>query len=605
MRGRHLAAALAAVLVAAAPAASSAMAALDQFAATAPMSVARSNPAAVALADGRVLVTGGRGTGGVALASAEVFDPATHTWSATAAMSTARADTNAVRLPDGRVLVAGGVDAVGQGLATAEAWSPQTGQWSAVASLPITGAAGQSALMDDGTVLFQANGTDSALYDPATDSWSNVSGPDGPFTGQSRLAALDDGYALVLGLQGGMNGVDTYSPYFGWSTAMPAVPSAEESTVTAMSGGRALVAGGLNGGVPAPDAQVFHGYSFSAVGAMATPRADGAAAALPDGRVLVAGGRTGAVAPARTATAEVYDPGTEAFTSTGSMTLAREGMPAVTMANGEVLVPGGTDAAGAATAATDIYTYAESRASITPAAGAAFGSRTVATGPSAATTFTITSIGDAPLVLGNLTTAITGTGAAQFAITGGTCASGASVPVGSWCSVQVAFGPTAAGTASAALEVPADTVVPSVPLSGTGVAASATPAGTPTPPSNWFATSWITPQGNAISSRVRVPGPGVIRQVATVVGSSGMARQAQHAVPRACATSRTATKAATYALACDLSQSLRPARFRRVVQVRLSVTFTPTGGTPRTVAYVVRLPRLGTSTTRAVGAVAG
>ena len=74
------------------------------------MATARSNFTATRLADGRVLAVGGlgNGTGGVYLASAEVYDPSTNAWTPAASMPQARAVHTATLLSDGRVLVAGG-----------------------------------------------------------------------------------------------------------------------------------------------------------------------------------------------------------------------------------------------------------------------------------------------------------------------------------------------------------------------------------------------------------------------------------------------------------------------------------------------------------------
>src|SRR5207253_908479 len=74
------------------------------------MGTARYAAAAVLLPNGRVLVAGGdQGSPAFnALASAEVYDPATDTWSAAASMSHARAWLTATVLGNGKVVVAGG-----------------------------------------------------------------------------------------------------------------------------------------------------------------------------------------------------------------------------------------------------------------------------------------------------------------------------------------------------------------------------------------------------------------------------------------------------------------------------------------------------------------
>jgi len=66
-----------------------------------------------------------------------------------------------------------------------------------------------------------------------------------------------------------------------------------------------------------------------------------ALAVLADGRVLVAGGNSSAVYEKPLASAETYDPKTGAFTATGSMSEPRDGLDAIRLAAGKVLIVGG------------------------------------------------------------------------------------------------------------------------------------------------------------------------------------------------------------------------------------------------------------------------
>jgi len=87
------------------------------------MANARVNFTATLLKDGRVLVTGGDQMNETALATAEIYDPATGTFSPTGAMLTARTDHDAILLRDGSVLVYGGQNESG-GQPTAELYWP-------------------------------------------------------------------------------------------------------------------------------------------------------------------------------------------------------------------------------------------------------------------------------------------------------------------------------------------------------------------------------------------------------------------------------------------------------------------------------------------------
>ena len=91
---------------------------------------ARETHTATILADGRVLITGGFDSDLMALASAEVFDPATGNWTRTGDTVVGRAQHTAALLNDGRVLVIGGLGPDYNLLNSVETYDPATGVWS-------------------------------------------------------------------------------------------------------------------------------------------------------------------------------------------------------------------------------------------------------------------------------------------------------------------------------------------------------------------------------------------------------------------------------------------------------------------------------------------
>jgi hypothetical protein len=84
--------------------------------------------------------------------------------------------------------------------------------------------------------------------------------------------------------------------------------------------------------------------TFSPTGSMTTARVWCPATLLADGRVLIAGGTLGFWMEVY-ASAELYDPSTESFGPTGSMTTLREFHTATLLADGRVLVTGGGSSA--------------------------------------------------------------------------------------------------------------------------------------------------------------------------------------------------------------------------------------------------------------------
>jgi len=124
-----------------------------------------------------------------------------------------------------------------------------------------------------------------------------------------------------------------------------------EHTATLLSTGNVLVAGGA--GTAAELFDPAAGGSFSATGPMASSHDDGAtgtALLTPDHRVLIAGG-----AAVFAASAELFDPASGTFTTTGSMSPIRQHHTATLLPNGKILVAGGLDTDGIASNSADLY----------------------------------------------------------------------------------------------------------------------------------------------------------------------------------------------------------------------------------------------------------
>jgi hypothetical protein len=148
------------------------------------MAADRFAPTATLLPNGKVLVAGG-GSGGNgeagALASAELYDPATNSWSSAGSMAAGREHHTATLLPSGKVLIAGGYSpGAGGAVASAELYDPATNSWSSVGSMAGARFASTATLLPGGNVLVaggQLAGSPLAsaeLYDPATNSWTSA-----------------------------------------------------------------------------------------------------------------------------------------------------------------------------------------------------------------------------------------------------------------------------------------------------------------------------------------------------------------------------------------------------------------------------------------------
>jgi N-acetylneuraminic acid mutarotase len=172
------------------------------------MEYARSGHQATLLLDGRVLVTGGAGKSGDAIARAEVFSPATGAWSLTGSTITLRVDHAAALLQDGRVLIVGGVSSSSScsANATAETYDPVTGGWSPTAALPMIVGTGAAAVrLANGRVLVSGGGTrcgevfnTAAVFNPSSNAWSAAMPMAAARHGHGAVL-LTDGRVLVAG----------------------------------------------------------------------------------------------------------------------------------------------------------------------------------------------------------------------------------------------------------------------------------------------------------------------------------------------------------------------------------------------------------------------
>ena len=314
------------------------------------MSAARTGPSAAVLPDRRVLVAGGyfrvdpnegldsgsdamlaayhpaaaegpvsadfglfdidMGLAGAALATAELFDPATGTWTVTRPMNYARYGAPAVTLSDGRVLIVGSrVEAQGFSIAvdphafnTAEMYDPTTGRFTLTTELPGIDRAALEAGGEPGANPMPTD--DGAMYDVGT------------------LVALQDGGALLIGqtrwwkhladmtrsfhFDAGSGTWSEFGQPWVFVGEPPAVPlttpgvrNLSGAMVAAMQDGRVLIAGGGGnspngfGGRNADDIAELYDPATSewvTLPPMPDGRSGGAVAALADGSVVLVGG---------------------------------------------------------------------------------------------------------------------------------------------------------------------------------------------------------------------------------------------------------------------------------------------------------------------------
>ncbi len=313
---------------------------------------------------------------GSVLTGADLFDEGSGKFSATASMNAARMGFTATTLGNGKVLIAGGLDNHGNILDSAELYDPASGKFSDVVTSMSDRRAFQTAtLLPSGKVLIAGGVTDLSgdttnstdLYDPATNTITQAAPMDharAAHTATLFTAGPLAGDVLIAGGGGGAgfflkdSSAEIYDASSGQFLLLSSFMNEARmlQSATELADGRVLLAGGFDGSVVmaagalsgasgeiSNSAEIFDpadmqfvcvgGFSatatkcnpsmnFARAGQSATLFATGKLA----GEVLITGGFGGVNQDAvgrPLNTAEIFDPKTATFRSTGSMNRAR------------------------------------------------------------------------------------------------------------------------------------------------------------------------------------------------------------------------------------------------------------------------------------------
>ncbi|MEP7158080.1 MAG: hypothetical protein ABI797_01515 [Chloroflexota bacterium] len=330
------------------------------------------------LPDGRLILIGGAATARNGLGSLSndpetifAYDPLTGE-SQPLATTSGSIDV-AVPLLDGRVLLVEPSNPARGGGSTLEIFDPATGSIDVVGPTLGSHLSGAAVRLEDGRVLLigDAAGTaDAEIFDPTTGSLSPT-GQTNAAMRQPTATLLPDGQVLIVGEW--ERTAELYNPVTNQFAPTGALSALREAfSATLLRDGRVLIAGGwtLEGTVvdgvltpTAPAALAAAGEiydpatgTFAPTGPMVTPRVYHFAVALADGRVLVGGGSasdradpgSGGIVEPVAGTGELFDPATGSFTPTGTLNLPRFGSGAVRLDDGTVLVIGSVRPLGAA-----------------------------------------------------------------------------------------------------------------------------------------------------------------------------------------------------------------------------------------------------------------
>ena len=160
------------------------------------------------------------------------------------------------------------------------------------------------------------------------------------------LILLNNGQVLAVnGDTTGANSAELYDPASGtWSFTATPLAFHQSGSATLLANGEVLLAGGNDFTTPLVAAAELYNPStrqWTMTGSLPTARDFQATVLLPNGQVLVAGGEDSTFSAL--ADAELYNPATGTWQPTASMHQARYGAVAGLLGDGTVLVAGGRD----------------------------------------------------------------------------------------------------------------------------------------------------------------------------------------------------------------------------------------------------------------------
>jgi hypothetical protein len=332
---------------------------------------------------GTVLVAGGADATGAAVRQSAVYRPAVDHWEPVGALTTPRKLHTVTLLLDGMVLVTGGLSGAGgtgPGLASAELYNPAAKSWTAIGPMAQARWGHSAVLLANGTVLV-AGGTavrsgqtthalrSAEIYHPGTRTWTAAADLTDARTGHTTLP-LAGGQVLVCGGSASLGTAEDPALAFcelydtdhdRWTPTGSLTHARAHHQAVALSGHAVLITGGAAPGAPSggpfdPFSQRtaerfdLHTGAWTSAKDMPSGRSLHRAIPLANGTVLVAGGSASERDEAGYRSAMTYDPTAEAWTPAAGMDNGRWSFAMAPLPAGKVLVAGGVARSGLAAA---------------------------------------------------------------------------------------------------------------------------------------------------------------------------------------------------------------------------------------------------------------
>ena len=240
---------------------------------------------------------------------------------------------------NGKIYVIAGFNEDVRSTATVDVYNPATDTWASAAPIPVANNHNAAAVAAGKLYTFAGIGGATFLYDPASNSWSNVATMKLGHAGTPAVGVIKD-KIYCAGGETSRTGLEVFDPATNVWTVLASMKVPRNHCAGGVIDGKFYVAAGRDEPESATALEVYDPQtnSWTTLASMPTPRS-GVAAGAVNGELYVMGGEVGGVHPE----VEAYNPKTNTWRRVEDMLQPRHGIFASVIGN-KIYVPAGATA---------------------------------------------------------------------------------------------------------------------------------------------------------------------------------------------------------------------------------------------------------------------